>query len=78
TDGITEATDGQGEEFGELSLIEALRQNRGLSCQSILTAIVDEVLAVWISTGPVVDHKLPYGLVEPKWAGALFHRGVES
>src|SRR5262252_3430069 len=43
TDGITEATDGQGEEFGELSLIEALRQNRDRTCQSMLTAIVDEV-----------------------------------
>ena len=43
TDGITEATDGQGEEFGELSLIEALRQNRDRSCQSMLAAIVDEV-----------------------------------
>ena len=43
TDGITEATDGQGEEFGERSLIEALGQNRDLSCQSMLTAIVDEV-----------------------------------
>jgi sigma-B regulation protein RsbU (phosphoserine phosphatase) len=43
TDGITEATDGQGEEFGERSLIEALRQNRDRSCQSMLAAIVDEV-----------------------------------
>jgi serine phosphatase RsbU (regulator of sigma subunit) len=43
TDGITEASDGRGEEFGERSLIEALRQHRELSCQALLTAIVDEV-----------------------------------
>jgi serine phosphatase RsbU (regulator of sigma subunit) len=43
TDGITEASDERGEEFGERSLIEALRQHRELSCQALLTAIVDEV-----------------------------------
>jgi len=43
TDGITEATDERGEEFGERCLIEALRQHRELSCQALLTAIVDEV-----------------------------------
>jgi serine phosphatase RsbU (regulator of sigma subunit) len=43
TDGVTEACNGQGEEFGERSLIDALRQHRELPCQSLLTAIVDEV-----------------------------------
>ena len=43
TDGITEACNGQGEEFGEQCLIEALRQHRELSCEALLTAIVDEV-----------------------------------
>jgi serine phosphatase RsbU (regulator of sigma subunit)/catechol 2,3-dioxygenase-like lactoylglutathione lyase family enzyme len=43
TDGITEAHNGAGEEFGERCLIEALRQHRELSCQGLLTAIVDEV-----------------------------------
>jgi serine phosphatase RsbU (regulator of sigma subunit) len=43
TDGITEASDEQGEEFGERCLIDALRQHRDLSCQGLLTAIVDEV-----------------------------------
>ena len=43
TDGVTEASNEQGEEFGERSLIEALRQHRELSCQALLTAIVDEV-----------------------------------
>jgi len=43
TDGVTEACDEHGEEFGERCLIEALRQHRELSCQALLTAIVDEV-----------------------------------
>ncbi len=43
TDGITEASDRQAEEFGEWRLIEALRRHRELSCQALLTAIVDEV-----------------------------------
>ena len=43
TDGITEAGNERGEEFGEHSLIEALRQHRELSCQGLLTAIVDAV-----------------------------------
>jgi serine phosphatase RsbU (regulator of sigma subunit) len=43
TDGITEASDERGEEFGEGSLIEALRQYRQLPCRDLLTAIVDEV-----------------------------------
>ena len=43
TDGITEASNEHGEEFGERSLVEALRQHRELSCQALLTAIVDEV-----------------------------------
>jgi serine phosphatase RsbU (regulator of sigma subunit)/predicted enzyme related to lactoylglutathione lyase len=43
TDGITEARNEQGQEFGEQYLIESLRQHRGLSCQALLTAIVDGV-----------------------------------
>jgi serine phosphatase RsbU (regulator of sigma subunit)/predicted enzyme related to lactoylglutathione lyase len=43
TDGITEASNSSGEEFGERCLVEALRQHRQLSCQALLTAIVDEV-----------------------------------
>jgi serine phosphatase RsbU (regulator of sigma subunit)/predicted enzyme related to lactoylglutathione lyase len=43
TDGITEASNARGEEFGERRLVEALRQHRQLSCQALLTAIVDEV-----------------------------------
>jgi serine phosphatase RsbU (regulator of sigma subunit)/catechol 2,3-dioxygenase-like lactoylglutathione lyase family enzyme len=42
TDGVTEACNGQGEEFGEGNLVEAL-QRRELSCDSLLAAIVDEV-----------------------------------
>jgi serine phosphatase RsbU (regulator of sigma subunit)/predicted enzyme related to lactoylglutathione lyase len=43
TDGVTEASNDHGEEFGERSLIEALRQHRELPCQALLAAIVDEV-----------------------------------
>ena len=43
TDGVTEASNDQGEEFGERLLIEALRQHRELSCQALLAAIVDGV-----------------------------------
>ena len=43
TDGVTEACNERGEEFGERCLIEALRQHQGLPCQALLTAIVDEV-----------------------------------
>ena len=43
TDGVTEATDDRGEEFGERYLIESLRQHRELSCEDLLGAIVDGV-----------------------------------
>jgi len=43
TDGITEACNEQGEEFGERCLIESLQQHRDLPCQALLTAIVDGV-----------------------------------
>ncbi len=43
TDGITEAFDGDGEEFGEERLAELLRQHRGLTAQAMLAAILDEV-----------------------------------
>jgi len=43
TDGITEASNEQGEEFGERCLIESLQQHRDLPCQALLTAIVDGV-----------------------------------
>jgi serine phosphatase RsbU (regulator of sigma subunit) len=43
TDGVTEAYNDAGDEFGERLLIQGLRQHRELSCQPLLTAIVDEV-----------------------------------
>jgi serine phosphatase RsbU (regulator of sigma subunit) len=43
TDGITEACNDAGEEFGEQSLIERLRELRDLPCQAALTTIADEV-----------------------------------
>ncbi|HEY6371670.1 MAG TPA: SpoIIE family protein phosphatase [Candidatus Sulfotelmatobacter sp.] len=43
TDGITEASDHNGKEFGEECLIERLRQLRDQSCQSALEAITEEV-----------------------------------
>src|SRR5215813_2160855 len=43
TDGITEASNERGEEFGERCLIESLQQHRDLPCQDLLAAIVDGV-----------------------------------
>jgi len=43
TDGITEAFDDAGEEFGEQRLVKALRQNAGRAAEDIVTAIVEEV-----------------------------------
>jgi serine phosphatase RsbU (regulator of sigma subunit)/biotin operon repressor len=43
TDGVTEACNDQGEEFGEERLAEALHCHRHLSADGLLTAIVDEV-----------------------------------
>jgi serine phosphatase RsbU (regulator of sigma subunit)/predicted enzyme related to lactoylglutathione lyase len=43
TDGVTEATNQHGEEFGERNLVEALRRHRELSCQVLLTTILEEV-----------------------------------
>lgn len=43
TDGVTEAFNNAGEEFGEQRLIEALRRNRDLSSTELLSAIVGEV-----------------------------------
>jgi serine phosphatase RsbU (regulator of sigma subunit) len=43
TDGITEASNEQGDEFGEQCLVESLQQHRDLPCQALLSAIVDGV-----------------------------------
>jgi serine phosphatase RsbU (regulator of sigma subunit) len=43
TDGVTEAYNEAGEEFGEEGLIERLRQHRDLSSEQMLSAILEEV-----------------------------------
>jgi len=43
TDGVTEAHNNAGEEFGECRLIERLRRYRESPCQTLLTAILNEV-----------------------------------
>jgi len=43
TDGITESLNGDGAEFGEHNLIEALRRHREASPQALVASIVDEV-----------------------------------
>jgi serine phosphatase RsbU (regulator of sigma subunit) len=43
TDGVTEAFDGQGEEFGEQRLLECLQRHRDLPSQSLVAAVIDEV-----------------------------------
>jgi len=42
TDGITEALNGEGEEFGEERLLEAARQHRELAPPEFLAAVVDQ------------------------------------
>jgi serine phosphatase RsbU (regulator of sigma subunit)/catechol 2,3-dioxygenase-like lactoylglutathione lyase family enzyme len=43
TDGVTEAFDGTGEEFGEGRLVDALRRHRARPAESLLASLVDEV-----------------------------------
>jgi serine phosphatase RsbU (regulator of sigma subunit) len=43
TDGITESSNGEGEEFGEGRLVDALWRHRQLPAQGIISAVVDEV-----------------------------------
>jgi serine phosphatase RsbU (regulator of sigma subunit)/biotin operon repressor len=43
TDGVTEAFNGEGEEFGEGRLLEALDRHRALTAAALLKAVVDEV-----------------------------------
>ena len=45
TDGVTEAFDGAGEEFGEERLVDALRRHRGRPAESLLASLVEEVQA---------------------------------
>ena len=42
TDGVTEASNDAGEEFGEHRLVQALQQPHE-SCESLLSAVLDEV-----------------------------------
>jgi serine phosphatase RsbU (regulator of sigma subunit)/catechol 2,3-dioxygenase-like lactoylglutathione lyase family enzyme len=42
TDGVTEASNGEGEEFGEDRLVEAARQHRELSLPELLAAVADQ------------------------------------
>ena len=42
TDGVTEALNGEGEEFGEQRLLDATRKHRELSLPEFLGAIVDQ------------------------------------
>ena len=43
TDGVTEAFNDRGEEFGEERLIDSLRRHRHLPAQGIISAVVNEV-----------------------------------
>jgi len=43
TDGITEAFNDAGEEFGEGRLVESIRQHRDLPIHGLVASIVDEV-----------------------------------
>jgi len=52
TDGITEAHNGDGREFGEERLMDSLRQHRGQPCQQAVEGITEEVR----SLNPVDQH----------------------
>jgi serine phosphatase RsbU (regulator of sigma subunit)/predicted enzyme related to lactoylglutathione lyase len=43
TDGVTESFNGDGEEFGEQRLVEALRQRRELPSQALLASLIDDI-----------------------------------
>ena len=43
TDGVTDAINGKGEDFGEERLIEVVRKNRKLAPEPMLNAVVDEI-----------------------------------
>lgn len=43
TDGVTEATDEEGNEFGQDRLLEVLSDNLGLSGSALLSLVLDEV-----------------------------------
>ncbi len=43
TDGVTEAFNDQGEEFGEQRLIASLRRHREQKAQALLASILDDV-----------------------------------
>ena len=43
TDGVTEAFDGDGEEFGEERLLDSLQRHRELPSESLVGAVIDEV-----------------------------------
>lgn len=43
TDGVTEASNDQGREFGEEMLIEKLREHRSLSCDDLARAVAEDV-----------------------------------
>ena len=45
TDGVTEAFDGDGEEFGEERLVDALHRHRDQPTDALLASLVDEVRA---------------------------------
>ena len=43
TDGVTEAADADGEEFGEERLLECLQRHAGLPVETLITTVMDEV-----------------------------------
>lgn len=53
TDGVTEAFDERGEEFGEENLMQKLRQYRDQPCHAVVEVIASEVRA--LSSGDQQD-----------------------
>jgi sigma-B regulation protein RsbU (phosphoserine phosphatase) len=51
TDGVTEATDGNGEEYGESRLVDAVRRSAGLGATEIIRTVREDVAAFSHASG---------------------------
>jgi len=55
TDGVTEALNGEGEEFGEKRLLEAARQHRELPLPELLAAVTDQAQRFSLMNRPTIS-----------------------
>jgi sigma-B regulation protein RsbU (phosphoserine phosphatase) len=73
TDGLLEATDASGGEFGDTGLVEAMRLRPGIDAAGLVAAVFDDVRQ-W-SCGPLGDDATALALtVERTWTAASHNR----